>query len=57
MDKGERARAFVPESRGTGLPLDSEKADVALRQMAVYEDKRGKPCVRMQCLILIRQVN
>lgn len=38
-----------------GLPLDREKTDVAHRKMAVRI--KGKPCVRMRCLILIGHVN
>ena len=39
-----------------GLPLDREETDVAHRKMVVYKSK-GKPCVRMRCLILIGHVN
>ena len=39
-----------------GLPLDREETDVAHRKMVVYKSK-GKPCVRMRCLILIGHDN
>ena len=54
-NEGEGGGIFVLEDKG--LSLDREETGVAHRKMVVYKGTRGKPRVRMRCLILIGYVN
>ena len=51
-EKGKGTRKRVGDiPQGTRDCLWIEETDLAHRQTSVYKGKRGKPCVRMRCLI------